>query len=92
LGETFSAGFPALLVFIMKSLSTAQQEATDAILALKPMSDPHIWAKHNRLPRSVRPIRRRYTNFAVSLGFTEAQIYQQWRDIIDMVVITDIAE
>jgi hypothetical protein len=76
----------------MKTLIDAQQEAIDAIVALRKMAKPSVYSRTKRLPRSVGAILLRYAAFATKRGFTTAQIYQHRHDIIDMVVLADNAE
>jgi hypothetical protein len=76
----------------VKTLMEAQEEAVEAIYALRMMAKPLSYSRTKRLPRSVGPILRRYRAFAEACGYTPAQASQQQSDIIDMVVLKDNAD
>jgi hypothetical protein len=76
----------------MKTLIDAQQEAIDAIVALPFMARPHKWERTGRLPRSLRPILRRYAQYGRSIGLSEVQITRGITDIVDLVILEDNAQ
>jgi hypothetical protein len=74
----------------MRTLISIQDEAITKICALRKY--PNSLSVCGRLSRSVRPIHRRFEKELIELGFTKVLIYQQWRDVCDMVKLNDNAE